>query len=274
MAKNKSRIDDAMLDHVRMTMERSRGGAAPKEGSPEEFKAQDLYYEAMETGDMDLIYDALEIDPGSVDCLLQFLYAFDGDSLEGLQFAQQIVKIAEKRLGKKMFKECKGHFWGMLETRPYMRARSELAQRLLKMGQIDESIVEHEGMLELCPGDNLGIRYGLVGLYLQQNRLTDAARLLKEFEDERPYSAMMAWPYVLERFLSGALDEAAEALSVAREQNGYVEAYLNGHRNLPKESAGSYSPGSREEAEICADLQKPAWDAHPESIEWLEASKK
>lgn len=274
MAKNKSRIDDAMLDHVRMTMERSRGGAEPKAGSPEEFKAQDLYYEAMETGEMDLIYDALEIDPGNVDCLLQFLYAFDGDSLEGLQFTQQIVKIAEKRLGKEIFEECKGVFWGMLETRPYMRARSELAQRLLKMGQIDESIVEHEGMLELCPGDNLGIRYGLVGLYLQQNRLTDAARLLKEFEDERPYSAMMAWPYVLERFLSGALDEAAEALSVAREQNGYVEAYLNGHRNLPKESAGSYSPGSREEAEICADLQKPAWDAHPESIEWLEASKK
>ena len=162
MAKNKSRIDDAMLDHVRMTMERSRGGAAPKAGSPEEFKAQDLYYEAMETGEMDLIYDALEIDPGNVDCLLQFLYAFDGDSLEGLQFTQQIVKIAEKRLGKEIFEECKGVFWGMLETRPYMRARSELAQRLLKMGRIDESIVEHEGMLELCPSDNLVLRHTII----------------------------------------------------------------------------------------------------------------
>ncbi len=274
MAKNKSRSNDAMLDYVRMTMERSRGGTVPKAGSPEDFQAQDLYYEAMETGNMDLIYDALEIDPGNVDCLLQFLGAFKMDSLEGLQVTQQIVTIAEERLGKKMFKECKGVFWGMLETRPYMLARSELAQRLVKRGQIDESIVEHEGMLELCPSDNLGLRYGLVGLYLQQNRLGDAARLLKEFEDERPYSAMMAWPYVLERFLAGALDEAAEALSVARKQNKHVETYLKGHRKLPEESVGSYSPGSREEAKICANMQKLSWDAHPESIDWLEALKK
>lgn len=164
-------------------------------------------------------------------------------------------------------------FWGMLETRPYMRARQELAHRLIATGNIREAIAENEGMLELNPGDNQGIRYGLLSLYLQENRVEDAARLLKEYKDEIKYSATIAWGAVLERFLAGKLDEAAQALKIAREQNGFVEAYLKGHRQLPKKSAGYYSPGSREEAQLCAELQKPAWDAHPEAIKWLENSK-
>lgn len=266
--KNNSRVDEAMLDHTRMMLERGRGGAAAN-GSPEEQQAQDLYYDAMKTGNMDLIYDALELDPGNVDCLLQFLYAFDTDNLEGMMFAQQIVRIAEKKLGEELFEECKGHFWGMLETRPYMRARSELAQRLVAMGRIGDAIDEHEGLLELCPNDNLGIRYPLLGLYLKESRLEDAAKLLEEYKEERPYSAQMGWAYVLERFLAGALDEAKEALAVARDQNAHVEAYLKGHRKLPKESAGYYSPGSCEEAQIAAEFLKPAWDAYPKAVEWL-----
>jgi tetratricopeptide (TPR) repeat protein len=262
--------DEAMLDHVRIQMERSRGGAAPQAGSDEEFRAQDLFYEAMDAGDMDLIYEALELDPGNVDCLLQLLSAFDVTDPEGVLFAHQIVKTAEERLGKDFFKECKGHFWGLLETRPYMRARHMLALRLLKTGRIAESIAEHEGLLELNPGDNQGIRYGLLGLYLQENRMKNAGRLLKQYADERPYSAMMSWAYVLERFLNGTLEEAVAARAAACKQNGYVEAYLKGHRKLPKKSAGYYSPGSREEAQMCAELQKPAWEAHPEAVKWLE----
>jgi tetratricopeptide (TPR) repeat protein len=270
MAKNKSRIEEAMLDEVRIKMERARGGAAPEAGSDAEFQAQDLYYEAMETGDMDLIYDALELDPANVDCLRQFLCSFKADDPQALPFARQIVEVAEKRLGKQVFEECKGEFWGFLETRPYMRARAELAQRLVATGNIEEAIAEHEGLLELCPNDNLGIRYGLLGLYLQENRLKDAARLLKQYKGEIKYSALMAWGAVLERFLAGKPDAALKALAVARQQNGFVEAYLKGHRKLPKKSAGYYSPGSREEAQICAELQKAVWDAHPEAVKWLE----
>jgi tetratricopeptide (TPR) repeat protein len=270
MAKKKIvKSEETMLGNTRIFMERTMGGAASKAGSDAEFQAQDLYYDAMETGDMDLIFKALELDPANTDCLLQVLAAFDDTDPEGILFAQQIVKVAADRLGPELFEECKGVFWGLLETRPYMRARSELAQRLVKMRMLDEAIVEHEGMLELCPNDNLGIRYGLIGLYLQKDRIKDAARLLIKFADERQYSAVMAWAYVLERFLNGKLDAATKALAVARKQNGHVEAYLKGHRKLPKNPAGSYSPGSREEAQMCAELQKPAWDAHPEAVKWL-----
>ena len=114
------------------------------------------------------------------------------------------------------------------------------------------------------------MRYGLLGLYLQENRVKDAARLLKKYKGEIKYSAFMAWGAVLERFLAGKPDAAVKALAVARKQNGHVEEYLKGRRKLPKKSAGHYSPGSREEAEICAELQKSVWDAHPEAVKWLE----
>jgi len=269
----KIKNDDENFAHIRMSMERSMGGAVPKIGSQKEFEAQDLYYEAMETGDSDLILQALEIDPGNADCLLQVLYMLDSSEGEALEFSRHIVKTAEKRLGKKIFEECKGHFWSMLETRPYMRARNDLAIRLSDADQVEEAMTEYEGMLELCPGDNMGIRYVLLGLYFQEARLEDAGRLLKEFEDERPYSAVMAWGYVLERYLAGELTEAKKALNVARKTNGFAEAYLKGHRKLPKNSPGSYSPGSREEAQICADLQQTAWNKYPLAQAWLEAQK-
>ncbi|MCK5675633.1 MAG: tetratricopeptide repeat protein [Verrucomicrobia bacterium] len=272
MTKEKS--NDEIFANLRVFMERSMGGAVAKTGSQKEYEAQDLYYEAMEKGDDDLIFQALEIDPGNVDCLLQLLYMFDASDGEALEFSRHIVETAEERLGKEMFEECKGYFWGMLETRPYMRARNDLAIRLSDAGKIEEAIVEYEGMLELCPGDNLGIRYVLLGLYFQESRTADAERLLKEFEDERPYSAVMAWGYVLERYLVGELDEAKKALKVARKTNGYAEAYLKGHRKLPKNSPGSYSPGSREEAQVCAECQQEAWSNYPLAQVWLEAQAK
>lgn len=270
MAKKKkeSKVDEAMLDRTRLTLERLLGKRRTRKMTNEQ-AAQDLYYEAMETGDLDLIEDALDLDPENVDCLLVLLDGVDSDDPEGLTVARQIVEIAKKKLGKKTFEEDKGHFWGLLETRPYMRARSVLALRLMAMGRWDEAIKEHEGMLELCPNDNLGIRYPLLALYLQESRLKDAAKLLETYKEERPYSSQMLWGYVLERFLADDLTGAAASLKPARKLNGFFEAYLKGHRKLPKESPGYYSPGSREEAQIGTAIFKPAWDAHPEAIEWL-----
>lgn len=273
MAKENNNDDDEIFANIRMHMERSMGGAACKLGSKEEYEAQDLYYEAMEKGDADLIFEALKIDPVNVDCLLQVLHMLHPSENEALEFSRHIVETAEHRLGKEMFEECKGDFWLMLETRPYMRARNDLAMRLTDAGKIEEAITEYEGMLELCPGDNLGIRYVLLGLYFQEGRLEDAGRLLKKFEDERPYSAVMAWGYVLERFLNAGMDEAKKALKVARKTNGYAEVYLKGHRKLPKNSPGSYSPGSREEAQVCAECQQAAWNNYPLAQAWLEAQK-
>jgi len=195
------------------------------------------------------------------------------ESDERIDFLKKLVETGEKNLGKKFFKNNGGHFWGVLETRPYMRARSQLALRLMETGKFEESAVEHEEMLKLNPNDNQGIRYGLMTCYLTLKRLDDARRLFENYKDDREYSAIFAWAYVLERFLADDLDGAQKALSHAQKQNGHAMAYFLEHRKLPKAMPDSYGIGSREEAVIAWDIMKPAWKAHPEAQVWLKKNK-
>ena len=251
-------------------MERMMGGAA--KGKDRE--AQELVYDAWEAADGDeafeLLTQAVELDPTNVDGWLG-LMDFEPLEAEGrIEFLRRLVAIGDKNLGKKAFREDKGHFWGLLETRPYMRARSQLALRLMEAGRLEESVAEHEAILELNPNDNQGVRYGLLSLYLALKRLDGAARLFGEY-DERECSTVFAWGCVLERFLTGDAAGATEALKKARKQNPHAQAHFLGHRKPPKHMPGSYSPGSKEEAVIAWDILKHAWKRHPEAQAWLRA---
>ena len=59
-------------------------------------------------------------------------------------------------LGAEGFEEYAGHFWGFLETRPYMRARAGLAIALIKLGDESAAIEHFRAMLKLNPNDNQG----------------------------------------------------------------------------------------------------------------------
>jgi hypothetical protein len=54
-----------------------------------------------------------------------------------------------------------GHFWGLIGTRDYMRARFALARQLLLLGTLDgvhEALEHLRDMLRLCRSDNMGLR--------------------------------------------------------------------------------------------------------------------
>jgi len=57
---------------------------------------------------------------------------------------EKAIKAGEKTLGKKFFKEKKGYFWGMIETRPYMRAKAGLADCLYAKKEVDKAIEIYE----------------------------------------------------------------------------------------------------------------------------------
>ena len=251
-------------------MERMLGEAA----KGKEREAQELVYDAWESSDaeeaFDLLTQALELDPTNVDAWLGLSDCAPLEREERIEFLRRLVAMGEKNLGEKLFEEGKGYFWGMLETRPYMRARSQLALSLMEAGRLEESIAEHEAMLELNPNDNQGVRYGLLSLYLMVKRLDGAARMFEQY-DECDFSTVFAWGYVLERFLSGNTAAAINALKKARKQNPHAQAYALGHRRPPKRMPDSYSPGSKEEAVIAWDILKHAWERHPEAEAWLRA---
>lgn len=234
-------------------------------------EAQQLAFDAMEAETeaqaRKLAKRALKLDPDCVDALV-VLAGIESDSprkmIEGLQNA---VAAGERSLGAKFIRENMGHFWGLIETRPYMRALEQLARLLRAEGFKLDAIKHYEKILALNPNDNQGVRDPLLGLYLAVDNLEAARTLLKNYREDA--SANFAWARVLEQFLSADRPGAAAALKIARKRNRFVELYLSGQKGIPKEMPEMYSPGSNEEAVLVLDNMSFAWSEHKEALLWL-----
>ena len=114
------------------SMEKERSKTEPHDDD-KAYQAQQLVYDAWEaTSDAreaQLMAQALELNPRNVDALLYTLDIAGLEPEEEIQALRQIVASGEQDLADK-FKESTGHFWGVIETRPYMRARQRLAESL------------------------------------------------------------------------------------------------------------------------------------------------
>jgi tetratricopeptide (TPR) repeat protein len=211
---------------------------------------------------------AVRLNPACLDARVLLAIAAGGPPGEFIEELQTIVAVGEADLGPEFFKQNRGEFWGLMETRPYMRARHHLALELYKVGRVAEAIRHYEEMLQLNPGDNQGLRYLLLGHYLEIDDLDGARRLLEVYGDE-PF-AIFLWARVLERYLSGDLLGAVEALQAARAQNPHVEPFLVGKTKLPKNRPDYYGIGDVTEAMTCMDTIGPAWKKHREAVQWLK----
>ena len=238
-------------------------------------QAQNLAYQAMDSQDpgqmYELVEEALRLDRHCLDAQVvkaRFTCKSDAAMIETLS---RLIEQAEQRMGKEFLEENRGHFWGVTETRPYMRARDILNVFLLRAGRDQEAVKNSELMLELNPNDNQGIRDTLLGLYLKNSDLAGASRLLKQFDND--LAAVHFWGRVLERFLSGDLDGAKKAFRQAHKHNPHVADYLTGRKPVPQTPINYYSRGSEEEARVCLDELGAAWKAHPAAVEWLKTMK-
>lgn len=243
-------------------------GAAPRSQQEE---AQALAHRAMDAPTRrqarNLAKQALAKDPDCVDALVVLSETDARTPEELIAGLQTAVATGERSLGAEYFVENKGDFWGLLETRPYMRARLDLAQLLLGLGRVREAAGHFEALLELNPNDNQGVRDILLGCYLAAGDLRGASGLLNSYAEDS--SAVFAWGRTLERFLSSDLEAAERALKQARKQNQFVELYLTGKRPPPKDMPDAYSRGSEEEAVICMVMLAVAWAEHPAAVSWL-----
>jgi tetratricopeptide (TPR) repeat protein len=175
-----------------------------------------------------------------------------------------VVEAGEHSLGEQKFIEDRGHFWGILETRPYMRARRELAMALLGGGQFREAAAEFAGMLELNPNDNQGVRDYLLGVYLALDDLDGAASLFRQYDDD---SAAFAWGRVFLLMLSGRRTEAKKALEQAFHNNPWTAQFFFGER--PPNDPDSWVMGDPDEGDHAAAALLPACAEHPDIIVWI-----
>lgn len=249
-------------------LKQSLRDAAPL--SPKE-DAQELAFDAMgaETEEQarKLAGRALALDPDCVDALVTMASLDARSAKEAIAALEKAVEAGERSLGAKFFQENSGHFWGILETRPYMRARAQLASLHRSEGHVRKAIEHYEALLNLNPNDNQGVRDELLGCYLECGDLDAAGRLLKQYANDG--MANFAWGRVLERFLSSDLAGARRALQKARKGNRFVELYLSLSKRLPEEMPEMYGPGSEEEAVLCVENLMGAWAKHQDALFWL-----
>ncbi len=235
-------------------------------------KAQDVMYEAWERttsrSRIALAHKALTISPLCADA-----YNLLAEEARSVQEARALyvkgIEAGELALGAEGFEEYAGHFWGFLETRPYMRARAGLAIALIKLGDEDAAVDHFRAMLELNPNDNQGIRYLLLGCLLRRDDAAAVKKLLAAYKDE--WSACWLYTRALVAFREGhtAEQQAARLVRDAWSANQHVPAILAGTKPPVASDSGYITMGGADEATDYVRDCGPAWHQTPGAVAWL-----
>jgi tetratricopeptide (TPR) repeat protein len=144
----------------RRAMESFLAAISERCGDDATAKAQDVMYEAWERNTsrsrIAVARKALGISPLCADAYV--LLAEEAQSIEEARdLYAKGVEAGELALGPQGFEAYAGHFWGFLETRPYMWARAGLASTLVQLGDVEGALAHYRDMLKLNPNDNQGI---------------------------------------------------------------------------------------------------------------------
>lgn len=238
--------------------------------SPED-QAQKLVYDARDAltriQRIKLARQALELSKDCADAYL-ILATEAGTAEESVRLLREAVAAGERSLGPETMEEDVGHFWGLFETRPYMRARADLAQVCWELGDRTEALDHLRDLLRLNPNDNQGLRYVLID-YLLQSRLDEEAEaLLAQYDDE--IGAPWAYSEALLLFRRhGSTPAANAALTSAFETNPHVPLFLLRRRRMPKRLPEYVVLGDQSEAVSYVYGAMKAWVQTDGALAWL-----
>ena len=271
--KEEERLITKMLDQ--RVIERKMAEAAGYNDSMtiSQTEADDLFLEALNTIDLkerhEILLEVLEINPLHIDALLE-LSNITLDNKRSLRFIKRAIAAGNFVLFDELEEEV-GHFWGMLNTRPYMRAKQALAQWYFRNGKMAEATREIEEMLVLNPEDNQGMRWLLMEIYCREDNFEAAEKLRLSYPDESlPF---LPFTGLLIRFSKeGDSEELKEALREQAERNPHIIPRLLDPSLIDHVVHEFFQIGSTEEADLYCQQFLSAWKSTPGAITWLRAA--
>ncbi len=237
-------------------------------------EADEIIYEALnaqtEEDTLRLAQEALSVTEDCADAWV--LLGHFADTLDdAIEFYNKGVEAAERVLGDEPFIEDIGNFWGLLETRPYMRALFGLATCMESAGYLEDAANFYQGMLILNPNDNQGVRYSLVQILLELDRDEEAQRLFEVYDENIEAS----WNYSRALFdfrKHGDSKISNKSLKAAIKSNGMVPDYILSHKELPEELPEEFPDGEDEAATLYAVTSKHVWESDQKAMSWLEVN--
>lgn len=243
-----------------------------------EEQSDDLLFEAydepIKLKAIKLAKQALEINPDNIDAE-NFITKFETNTIKKLGKYKETLDKEQAKLEKEDFfnKENIGIFWGLIETRPYMRTKHSYMLTLMELGRYTEAIKQGKELLELCESDNLGVRYLIMGLYTVLERFEECEKIYNKYSDD---STFMLFPLAVMYYKRGDYRKCKKVLKEIQENNKYLLDYLIGIKKFTKakikdiETDGTYSWGSESEAYLVAKDYKYLLETVPSFIEFIE----
>lgn len=228
--------------------------------------AQDLLFDANATQGSkrkELIQKALEIYPDSPDAY-SLLAEETSDKVERLNLLKEAIEAGTRDLGKEFIKENTGSFWGLIETRPYMRAKAMYAKELETRMLYEEAIAIYKEILKLNPSDNQGIRYLLLSLYIKSGKYFEASELIERYEEAT--STYLFNKALLYYKIKGNTSDVIELLKEATKHNPYVLDYLLGRKRVPSKIYDVIGIGDESEAITYIQENQALWEGAEELL--------
>lgn len=157
------------------------------------------------------------------------------------------LKVEKERLIEEKYfeKENIGYFYGIFETRPYIRGLCTKAQTLVMMGRMRQAKIVCEEILKLNENDNLGSRYLLFAIlaYLEEEK--ELLKLYKKYHEE---SFMVLFPVFALNYKLGNEKKAKEYFDRLNKANSNFVKFINGTLKPGKNiTEGYYSHGDSSE---------------------------
>jgi|GEM_PF-865251 len=236
--------------------------------------AQDIVYDAWDTESrkerIKMAKKALSISPNCADAYNLLAEEEAKTVEEAKELYQKAISAAEKTIQKKTLKDLKGHFWGHVRTRPYMRAKAGLMECLWEIGEHDEAIKHAKEMLKLNTSDNQGIRYILLSYLIELSRYSELDILLNNKNHKNDCG--IDWLYTRALFTftkEGDSENARKELKIALSGNKFVPEYITGAKVIPSALPGRVISGGEDEASCYAARSLRSWESISGAVEWL-----
>ena len=194
-----------------------------------------------------LAKEAYQKCPECFDAIL-FQVNLEDNSLKRATLLNEGLEYEKERLEKEglFAKENIGHFYGIFETRPYIRGLYLKATYLIIDGKLKKARSVCKEILKLNNNDNTGARYLLMAIYATLESEKDILNLYKKYPEENleMLFPLFALYYKLEKY-----DQAQEYLDKLNKVNSnFIKLFnyedLEDKKDTPP---GYYSRGSMSE---------------------------
>lgn len=198
---------------------------------------------------MKLAKEAYNMCPGCFDAIL-LQVELEDDVLKRDTILDEGLEREKERLEEEGYfeKENIGHFYGIFETRPYIRGLNLKAMNLANYGKIKFARDMCKEILRLNNNDNMGARYLLMALYAYLEDEKEMLKLYKKYPEE---NLEMLFPLFALYYKLDDTKKAKDYLQKINRCNSHFVKLFKGNLEADEDVLeGYYQPGGVSEVHM------------------------